>query len=142
MPLRFEGSIKDVIVRGVIPDCINGTFYRVGQDPVVPPHKQQVPIEGDGVLTAFRIHQGRVDFKMKYVETERYLISRRTGKNLFGLYKNPWSDHPCVRAVVDSTANTNIVYWAGQLLALRESANPYAVDPDTLETLQYDPYGD
>ena len=41
---------------------------------------------------------------------------------------------------MDSTANTNLVFWAGKLLALKESAQPYAVDPDTLETLQYDPF--
>ena len=41
---------------------------------------------------------------------------------------------------MDSTANTNLVLWADQLLALKEVALPYAVDPDTLETLRYDPF--
>lgn len=35
---------------------------------------------------------------------------------------------------IRSTANTNIVYWRGQLLALKEDSPPYAMDPDTLET--------
>jgi carotenoid cleavage dioxygenase len=78
---------------------------------------------------------------MKYIQTERYLVERKARKSLFGLYKNRWTDHPCVKGVVDSTANTNIVYWVGRLLALRESANPYSVDPDTLQTYEYDPFG-
>lgn len=44
-------------------------------------------------------------------------------------------------AAIDSTANTNLVYWAGHLLALKEGGLPYAVDPNTLETLKYDPFG-
>ncbi|KAL6355856.1 hypothetical protein LRP88_09439 [Fusarium phalaenopsidis] len=140
-PVRLEGEIGDVVVRGTIPPAINGTFYRVAQDPFTPPSKDQVAIEGHGVVSAFRISNGSVDFKMRYIQTERYLVERKARKSLFGLYKNPWTDHPCVKGVVDSTANTNIVYWAGRLLALRESANPYTVDPDTLQTYEYDPFG-
>ena len=44
------------------------------------------------------------------------------------------------RAAVDSTANTNLVHWADHLLALKEVALPYAVDPVTLETRCYDPF--
>ncbi|KAF2094891.1 lignostilbene dioxygenase [Rhizodiscina lignyota] len=141
-PVRLEGEIGDVIVRGTIPSQIEGTFYRVAQDPFTPPHNKQSPIDGHGVVTAFRIKDGRVDFKIKYVETERYLVERRARRSLFGLFKNPWSDHPCVRGVVDSTAQTNIIHWNKRLLVLRESANCYSMDPDTLETLEYDPYGD
>ncbi|CAF3472499.1 unnamed protein product, partial [Fusarium graminearum] len=130
-----------IVVRGTIPEAINGTFYRVSQDPIVPPAEHAVSIDGHGVVSAFRVHEGQVDFKVKYIRTERYLTERKARKSLFGLYKNTWSDHPCVKGVVDSTANTNIIYWAEQLLALRESANPYSVHPDTLQTNGYDPFG-
>jgi all-trans-8'-apo-beta-carotenal 15,15'-oxygenase len=32
-------------------------------------------------------------------------------------------------------ANTNVIYWGGKLLALWEAADPYRLDPYTLETL-------
>lgn len=35
---------------------------------------------------------------------------------------------------IRTTANTNIVYFNGKLLALKEDAPPYAMDPETLET--------
>ncbi|GIJ89494.1 hypothetical protein Asppvi_008436 [Aspergillus pseudoviridinutans] len=79
-----------------------------------------------GSISAFRFHFGRVDMKMRYIETERYRLERNA---------------PCVRGAIDSAANTNLVYWAGHLLALKEIALPYAVDPDTLATLKYDPFG-
>ena len=37
--------------------------------------------------------------------------------------------------MIHSTANTHIVFYNGVLLALKEDSPPYAMDPDTLETL-------
>jgi carotenoid cleavage dioxygenase-like enzyme len=138
---RFEGEIHNLVVFGEIPKEINGTFYRIMVDPAYPLYPGNPAVEGDGNLSAFRIHDGRAELKIKYIETERYLLERKANQRLFGLYRNPFTHNPCVRAAVDSTANTNMVYWAGQLMALKESALPYAVDPDTLETLEYDPFG-
>ena len=140
MPCRLEGEVGDLVVLGEIPSAIDGTFYRVMCDPFVPPHPDNVPLDGDGNISAFRIRNGRVDMKLKYIETERYKLERRANKALFGLYRNPFTHHPCVRAAVDSTANTNLVYWARRLLALKEGGLPYYVDPDTLETKGYDPF--
>lgn len=49
-----------------------------------------------------------------------------------GKYRNKYTD--AVEFKVRSTANTNVVYFNGQLLALKEDAPPYALDPVTLET--------
>lgn len=142
LPFRLEGEVGDLIVLGEIPDAIDGTFYRVMCDPFVPPDPKNVPIDGDGNVTAFRILNGRVDMRIRYVETERYKLERKARRALFGLYRNPFTHHPCVRAAVDSTANTNLVCWAGHLLALKEVALPYSLDLNTLETLMYDPFGE
>ncbi|KAH8799703.1 carotenoid oxygenase [Xylogone sp. PMI_703] len=133
IPLRLEGEIADLI--------IDGTFYRLSPDPFFP-NDTNLPIDGDGSISAFRIHQGHVDFKIKYVQTERFKLERRANKALFGLYSNPWSHHPCVRAAIDSTGTTNVIYWANRLLTLEENACPYELDPDSLETLGYNPFGD
>jgi len=79
-----------------------------------------------------------VDFKIKYVETERYRLERRAKKSLFGLYR---ARGPIIPAsgLVDSRASTNVPYWADRLLVLEEAASPYEIDADTLETLRYDP---
>lgn len=111
-------------------------------DPFMPPHPNNVPLDGDGNVSALRFKDGRVDFKMRFVETERFKIERDAGKAMFGLYRNPYSHHPCVRAAVDSTANTNVVLWADKFLALKEGGLPYQVDPHTLETITYDPFAD
>ncbi|KAH7412899.1 lignostilbene dioxygenase [Cadophora sp. MPI-SDFR-AT-0126] len=139
-PGRVEGEMNDLIVHGEIPKAIDGTFYRIMIDPFYPLAPGNPPVEGDGNISAFRIKAGHVDMKMKYVDTERLKLERQAQKRLFGLYRNPFTHHPCVRAAVDSTANTNLVLWGGHLLALKEGALPYAVDPYTLETRNYDPF--
>lgn len=140
-PSRMETEVADLQVYGSIPNEINGTFYRIMADPFYPPSPENsIPIEGDGNISAFRIKNGQVDMKTKYVDTERLKLERKANRRLFGLYRNPFTHHPCVRAAVDSTANTNLVYWAGRLLALKEVALPYQVHPHTLETVRYDPF--
>ncbi|KAF2204855.1 carotenoid oxygenase, partial [Delitschia confertaspora ATCC 74209] len=140
-PGRIEAEVADLVVCGEIPKEIDGTFYRIMADPFYPPTPDNsMPIEGDGHVSAFRIHNGQVDMKTKYVDTERLKLERKANKRLFGLYRNPFTHHPCVRTAIDSTANTNLVYWAGRLLALKEVALPYQVDPDTLDTIKYDPF--
>lgn len=140
IPGRFEGEVANLVVFGDIPKEISGTFYRIMVDPFFPLQPGNPPIEGDGNICAFRIQDGSVGMKIKYVETERLKLERKENKRLFGLYRNPFSHHPCVRAAIDSTANTNLVFWSGKLLALKEVAQPYAVHPDTLDTLEYDPF--
>ncbi|KAL4745201.1 hypothetical protein BDW72DRAFT_198872 [Aspergillus terricola var. indicus] len=141
MPGRMETELADVIVQGSLPQEINGTFYGIMADPFYPPSPENsIPIDGDGHISAFRISNGRVNMKTKYVDTERLKLEHKANRRLFGLYRNPFTHHPCVRAAVDSTANTNMVYWAGRLIALKEVALPYEVDPTTLKTLRYDPF--
>jgi carotenoid cleavage dioxygenase len=72
LPCRLEGEMGDLVVLGEIPKEISGTFCRVMCDPFVPPDPNNVPIDGDGNISAFRFHDGRVDMKTRYIETERY----------------------------------------------------------------------
>lgn len=145
MPSDVEAEAADLTVLGEIPKQVNGTFYRIMIDPFYPLQEGNPPVEGDGCVCAFRIHDGKVDMKTRYVDTERlrlerHRLERHANRRLFGIYRNPLTHHPCVRAAIDSTANTNLIFWAGKLVALKESALPYEVHPDTLETLGYDPF--
>ncbi|KAH7261671.1 carotenoid oxygenase [Fusarium tricinctum] len=139
-PGHIEGEMANLVVHGEIPEQIDGTFYRIMIDPFYPTAPMNPPVEGDGNVSAFRIKDGKVEMKIRYVDTERLKLERKANSRLFGLYRNPYSHHPCVRSAVDSTANTNLFWWGGHLLALKENALPYAMDPDTLETRGYDPF--
>ena len=45
----------------------------------------------DGSISAFRIHDGHVDFQQKYVKTDRFMIETQHRRNLFGRYRNPFT---------------------------------------------------
>jgi len=135
-PGRIEADILDLEVEGSIPADLDGVFYRVGPDPQWPPlHGTDIYFNGDGMVSAFRFQGGHVDFKCRYVRTEKFLLESDARRALFGTYRNPLSDDPSVRGRSRGTANTNIVFHAGQLLALKEDSLPIALDPLSLETL-------
>jgi len=68
------------------------------------------------------------------VMTHRLAAERAARRGLFGHYRNPFSDDPSVAGLSRAVANTNIVAHNGVLLAMKEDAPPYSMDPQTLET--------
>lgn len=134
-PCRFEAEVYNCVVRGEIPPQIDGTYYRCMPDPQwAPLYPDDVFINGDGAIDAVRIRNGHADFKQKYVRTEKFVVERAARQSVYGKYRNRYTDDPRVKHKVHSTANTHIVYFENQLLALKEDSQPYAMDPDTLET--------
>ncbi|MCM2474568.1 carotenoid oxygenase family protein [Rhizobium sp. CG5] len=135
-PARFEGEIFDLEIEGKVPDEIDGTFFQVAPDPQYPPMLgQDMFFNGDGAISAFEFKNGHVDFKRRYVMTERLKAQRAARASLHGVYRNPYTNDPSVCDLNNSTANTNVVVHAGKLLALKEDSAPYALDPITMETI-------
>lgn len=134
-PCRFEAEVYNCTVRGEIPKQIDGTYYRCMPDQLwAPMYDDDVYINGDGAIDAVRIKDSHADFKQKFVRTERFMIERVARRAVFGKYRNRYTDDVRVRHKVHSTANTHVIYYENQLLALKEDSLPYAMNPDTLET--------
>lgn len=135
-PTRFEADIYDCEVWGEIPSDIEGTFFRMQCDFAYRPPENEwfTGFNGDGHVSAFRFANGSVDFKSRYVKTERLMAERRARERLFGVYRNHLTDDPSVEHVDRGAANTHLYWHAGKLLTLKEDALPYAIDPVTLET--------
>src|SRR5690606_39093537 len=117
------------------PDDLSGAFYRVGPAPQSPLRAGNIPFDGEGHVSMFRIKNGRVDYKTRFVKNERWLAQDRAGKALFPMYRNPSQDDPSVQGLSRSTANTHIINHKGYLLALKEDSPPSAMDLLTLETV-------
>jgi carotenoid cleavage dioxygenase len=135
---RSENDLYDCEVEGRLPPDLDGTFFRVGPDPQYPkPDKyaNDIPFDGEGHLCAFRIKDGHVDFRSRYVRTQRWKAQHAARRSLFGMYRNPFTDDPSVKGLSRGTANTQIFYHHGRILALKEDSPPVAVHPLTLETL-------
>jgi len=132
---RLESDIADVEVDGKIPSDLNGTFYRVGPDAQYPLAPGNIPFDGEGHVSLFRIEDGRVDFRSRFVQNQRYKAQAAAHKILFPMYRNPMQDDPSVKDKSRGTANTHIMYHNNLLLALKEDSPPVAMDPLTLETV-------
>jgi carotenoid cleavage dioxygenase-like enzyme len=136
-PTRFEADIHDCeVVKGAVPKELNGAFYRIGWDWFYPPSSPHDagPFSGDGYVGRFRFSNGNVDYRGRYVQTDRYLADRRARRQLFGVYRNRSTDDPSVRNLNRTVANTALFTHAGKLFALKEDALPIELDPNTLET--------
>jgi carotenoid cleavage dioxygenase-like enzyme len=132
---RVEADITDVEVEGKIPADLNGAFYRVGPDPQYALVPGNIPFDGEGHVSMFRIKDGHVDYKSRYVRNERYLAQEKAKRILFPKYRNPFTDDPSVKGLSRSTANTHIMPYRGMLLSLKEDSPPAAMNLLTLETL-------
>jgi len=138
-PTRFEADVHDCVVTGVIPAELEGAFYRLHGDWIYgPKHRDEASLSADGYISQFRFRDGSVDYRGRYVRTDRYLNQVRARRQLYGYYRNPHSDEAAVRDIDNpgrrTSANTTPVILAGKLYATKEEGLPYEIDPNTLET--------
>ena len=139
-PIRFEADVFDCEVEGTIPADLNGAFYRVGGEWFYPPKfADDFPLSTDGYISMFRINNGTVDFRGRWVKTPRFLNNLKARKQLYGKYRNPFTHDPGVqdtdRPYLGTVANTAPLAHAGKLFAMKEDAHPIEIDPNTLETI-------
>ncbi|MEO6339574.1 MAG: carotenoid oxygenase family protein [Caulobacteraceae bacterium] len=135
-PTRYEVDLADLDVEGDIPSDLDGAFYRVNPDPQHPAKMgDDIWFNGDGMVSQFRFKNGRVDFKQRWVRTDKWELENKAGKALFGHYRNPIDDDPSVKGKIRGTANTNAIVHGGKLWALKEDSPAVAMDPLTLETI-------
>jgi carotenoid cleavage dioxygenase-like enzyme len=138
-PIRFEADILDCEVVGTIPKDIDGAFYRVGAEWFLPPtHPDDAILNADGYASMFRIKNGRVGYKGRWIRTERFERNLKAGRQLYGYYRNPYTDDP---SVVDAkhpnrrtVSNTAPLVFGGKLYSMKEDGLPYELDPNTLAT--------
>ena len=82
-PARFEADVSDLIVEGEIPAGMSGAFYRVQPDPQFPPKLgDDIAFNGDGQVTMFHFHDGQVDLKHRWVQTDKFNLRRGAGIGL------------------------------------------------------------
>jgi carotenoid cleavage dioxygenase-like enzyme len=140
-PERFESRIYDCEVVGEIPRDLDGAFVRVSTEWLYPPlFPDDAILSADGLVSMFRFKNGVVDFVERWVRTQRWEHNRAARRQLYGLYRNPFTDDPSIREQTierpasRSVANTNVLAHAGRLFAMKEDGPPYELDPQTLAT--------
>ena len=141
LPVDNVPDERDMVIRdieGRLPDGLRGTLYRNGPGTyrsggLMLDH----PFDGDGMISMFAIADGQVRVSNRFVRTPNYLAGLRgRGQRYRGIGRQrPGGMIANALRVPVNVANTSVAFHAGELLALWEGGKPYAVDPDSLDTL-------
>lgn len=120
--------------QGLIPNDLNGMLLRNGPAKMTRGDQQyQHWFDGDGMIQQFNFSNGKVSHKGRFVQTEKYQKEQAAGKFLYGgagtVFENqlPSSNNDSV-----NTANTALLQWDNELLALWEGGSAFAMDAQSL----------
>ena len=82
-PWPLEGEARDLVVEGEVPRSLNGAYYRNGPNPQFAPRGRYHWFDGDGMIHGFFFENGRVDYRNRWVRTERFEKEREAGEALY-----------------------------------------------------------
>ena len=133
-PVEKEVAAETLDVIGEIPRDLHGGYFRNGPNPKTPPTGMHHWFDGDGMIHGVWFENGKARYANRYVGS---VDSKANGSSpLSGIFE-PSRDAPGRKVHYRDTANTDLVYHNGNLLALWYiSGQPVAVDATTLETIR------
>jgi len=125
---------------GTLPLDLEGTYFRNGHAKFeVGKELIKHPFDADGMISAVSIKDGKALFRNRFVSTKGYKKEAKFKKILyrgaFGTQREGGMFSNIFDIKNKNVANTNVVYWAGRLLALWEGGLPHLMEADSLRTL-------
>lgn len=133
-PVTKEVAVDDLSVIGEIPRDLHGGYFRNGPNPQTPPMGMHHWFDGEGMIHGVWFENGKARYANRYVGSVDNTVN---GASPLGGIFEPSRDAPGRKVHYRDTANTDLVYHNGNLLALWYiSGQPVAVDPSTLETIR------
>jgi all-trans-8'-apo-beta-carotenal 15,15'-oxygenase len=127
-------------VHGTIPTGLRGTYYRNGpglfeRNGV----RKRTILDGDGLIQQFRFHDDGVQYRTRFVRTERFVAEAAAGRFLYPSWSTQapggWLVNFWVTDEIRSQAGITVFLVNGRLYAFDESSYPYELDPATLRTI-------
>ncbi|KAJ4912656.1 hypothetical protein Rs2_07277 [Raphanus sativus] len=132
------------IIHGSLPPSLNGAYIRNGPNPQFLPRGPYHLFDGDGMLHAIRIRDGKATLCSRYVKTYKYSVEKQTGSPVIPNVFSGFNGVPAsmARGALSALrvlagqfnpingiglANTSLAFFCNRLFALGESDLPYAV---------------
>ena len=136
-----EIAAHDLPVAGRLPGDLSGIFTRNGSNPRFEPKGRYHWFDGDGMIHAVHFEAGQATYRNRFVRTRALAAEVEAGEALWtGIEERPDLANP--RGPYKDTANTDLVFHAGQLLALWWlGGKPHVVSLPSLETTGIQKYG-
>lgn len=133
-PIAEELDVELEITRGEVPKDLSGLYVRNGPNPRYAPPGRYHWFDGDGMLHALRVADGKLTYRNRWVRTRALEEELAAGEALYSGVMEPVKRMAPTGPYKD-TANTDVVWFDGGLLALwYVSGEPYRIDGRTLET--------
>jgi carotenoid cleavage dioxygenase-like enzyme len=141
-PMLHETSTVELeVAEGEIPTDLCGAFVRNGPNAVFAPTNLYHWFDGDGMIHSVTFRDGQAHYTSRLVETKGLADERSAGHAIWPGIMGPF-DFDLPRHYLKDTANTDVIFHNGQLLALwYMCGEPYRVDPLSLETLGVEDFG-
>ena len=136
-PVQEQHNELCTEVIGTIPEDLQGSFLRIGANPVFVNDKQEYhAFSGDGMVHEVAFKDGKATYINRFVETEGHLAEQEYGDIIWDGFNTP-PELAAKYGPSKNIANTAMVYHAGKVFALQEGSMPFEV---TLPNL--DPVGE
>ncbi len=142
-PIQDEVTQSNLMVEGELPEHLNGMYVRNGPNPAFLPISYTYPIDGDGMLHAVEIREGKAHYRNRYVQTAGLQAEKRAGEALYGgisriIPVDPKlvGKDPATADIgpIKNTASIHVTQVGEKYLAMYEAAPPYEVSKE-LETI-------
>eukprot|EP01018_Ginkgo_biloba_P019550 Gb_04986 [translate_table: standard] len=140
-PVPEVGPTECLRVEGVVPECVEGVYIRNGPNPRYVPRAGHHLLDGDGMLHALTIKDGRATFCSRFVRTEKFIQEEIAGRPIFpNIFSGFYGVAGLVRVALviarialgqinvahgAGLANTSVFLFDNKLMALGESGLPY-----------------
>ena len=138
-PVDDESMFENLSVIGQIPTDMAGIYIRNGPNPRFPPKGKYHWFDGDGMIHAVQIENGKANYYNRYIETQAFkyeaIKSRAVWRGLTNVPSIIQLLFPPDGLRIKNPANTSVVWHADKLLALWEVGEPYVLDLPGIETV-------
>ncbi len=138
-PVLDELDRTGLAVEGTLPASLEGTLYRNGSNPRLPPVEPYHWFTGDGMVHAITFQNGTAAYRNAWVRTTRFRAEEAAGRPLFQGFGQPLV--PEAATIDTGVANTSVIAHAGRILALEEAHLPVRLDPADLSTVGVEDFG-
>ena len=116
-PISEERSVDLTVIAGELPADLRGVFVRNGSNPRFEPRGRYHWFDGDGMIHAVHFDDHGAHYANRWVRTAGFDAETDAGEPLWtGILEPP--DFSKFPQVFKDTANTDLVWFNGELLAL------------------------
>jgi len=127
------------------PGGADGIVGAGGQNEFGCGRRRRALLDGDGLVQMFRFGDSGVDYRARFVRTEKFVAEERAGAIVYGTFSTQAPGGLFANVLPNrkilSQAGITAVPWRGRVYAFDETGLPWELDEETLETIGETSFG-